>query len=275
MPNEFFSTRYRLLAKVGRGEEVVFKAWDRELEMDVALKFIPPQSLRNKETLAQLKHEATIALRLTHENIVRLHTVDFKNARPFIVMEYVAGGTLRDILIRKRRLSVASMLAVALPCVKAMAYAHERGVLHRDIKPENLMMTPEGVLKIVDFGTASIMESGPGNYVEGTPGYMAPEQVEIRNVDGRADVFGLSVVLWELLTGRPAFPDRRDLHHMYDKAPAADAALPGEVAAVLRKGMVYEPDARWATITEFGDALQRAAAVSRADLEAGLAAMLG
>ncbi len=275
VPTDFFSKRYRLLKKEGQGDAVVFKAWDGELEMPVALKFIPSQCVRNQETLAQLKQEATIALRLTHENIVRLHTVDFKSERPFMVMEYVAGGTLRDVLKRKGRLSVASMLAMARSCVEALAYAHERGVLHRDIKPENIMLTPEGVLKLVDFGTAAIIESAPGSYIEGTPGYMAPEQVTLSPLDARADVFGLSAVLWELLTGWPAFSERKDLNRMYEKPPEHDEVIPGEVAAVLRKGMALAPAGRWSTILEFGDALMKSVPLSEADLEAGRTAVLG
>jgi serine/threonine-protein kinase len=253
----------------------VFRAWDRELDVEVALKFLPPKGLRNSQALAQMKHEAVTALKLTHENIVRLHTVDFRNTSPFIVMEYVAGGTLRDILTRKDGgLDLASAAAIARACVGALSYAHNRGVLHRDIKPENIMLTLEGVIKIVDFGTATVIEADPGCYIEGTPGYMAPEQVEGGVIDARADVFGLSVVLWEALTGRPAFPKHHDLSHMYDKEPTAGGRLPGKIASVLRRGMARDPGARWPTIQEFSEAFQRASSLSDAEIEAGRLALL-
>jgi serine/threonine-protein kinase len=254
----FYSKRYQLRDVLPGGHAPVYKAVDRELGMEVVLKFLPPQMLRDRETVDDLKREAAVAMRLTHENIVRLYNVDLKNSKPFIVMEYIDGETLRKILQRVRAVSLGSMIGVARASVCALAYAHEHGIVHRDIKLENIMVTREGVLKVLDFGSALRTESKPGRYIEGTPGYMAPEQVAGGKLDGRADIFGLGTVLWELLTGRPAFPNRADLVHMYDKEPACGDLMEPGVEAVLRKAMARDPAERWGTVMEFGDMLSRA-----------------
>ncbi len=256
----FYSKRYQLRGEITGGHAPVYKAVDRELGMEVVLKFLPPQMLRNRETVEDLKREAAVAMRLTHENIVRFYNVDLRNSKPFIVMEYIDGETLRKILQRVRAVSLGSMMGVAKASVSALSYAHERGVVHRDIKLENIMVTGTGVLKVLDFGSALRTESEPGRYIEGTPGYMAPEQVIGGKLDGRADIFGLGTVLWELVTGRPAFPDRKDLWHMYDKAPASGEMMDPGVEAVLLKAMARDRAERWGTVAEFGDMLGRAVA---------------
>lgn len=259
MPFRFFSKRYQLRKLIPGGQAPVYKAWDRELEMDVVLKFLPPHFLRRKKAAADLKREAAVVMRMAHENIVRLFNVDIENAKPFIVMEYIDGETLRMILQRVGAVSLGSMVGIARATVNALAYAHERSVLHRDIKLENIMVTSDRVLKVLDFGSAMAVQSLPGDYIEGTPGYMAPEQVDGGVVDGRADVFGLGSVLWELVTGRPAFPDRKDLFHMYDRAPEGGGDIPPGVKAVLLKAMAKHSSDRWATIGEFGNVLSVAA----------------
>lgn len=259
VPFHFYSKRYLLRRQITGGQAMVYLAWDRELEMHVALKFLPEHLLRSKMSVADLKREASVAMRLTHENIVRLHNVDLENAKPFIVMEYVDGETLSAILRRVKAVSMRSLLGVGQSAVAALAYAHARRVLHRDVKPGNIMIDGDGVLKILDLGSAvGMMESKSGQYIEGTPGYMAPEQVEGVKVDGRADIFGLGAVLWELATGRPAFPDRRDYNHMYDRVPESGGAIPPGVEAVLLKAMARDPAGRWSTMEEFGAALTAA-----------------
>lgn len=255
MPFRFFSKRYQLRKLIPGGQAPVYKAWDRELGMDVVLKFLPPRLLRRKKAVADLKREAAVVMRMTHENIVRLFNVDMENAKPFIVMEYINGETLRMILQRVGVVSLGSMVGIARAMVNALAYAHERSVLHRDIKLENIMVTSDRVLKVLDFGSAMAVESLAELYIEGTPGYMAPEQVDGGIVDGRADVFGLGSVLWELVTGRPAFPDRKDLLHMYDKGPEGGGEIAPGVKAVLLKAMAKNSSDRWETIVKFGDAL--------------------
>lgn len=251
----FFSTRYKLVKRIPGGKAVVFKAHDRELGMDVALKFLPRSLLRQSERIEEVKREAGIAMRLTHEGIVRLYTMEMKNAYPFLVMEYVEGETLREILDKFGALSPASVLGIIRECMVALEYAHAHGVLHRDLKPENVMITSSGHLKILDFGAATTVGSRLSDYIEGTPGYMAPEQVTGGSCDTRADVFALGSVLWELLAGVAAFPRRGDLAHMYDEPPAGGEGLEVAVRAVLEKAMSVVVRHRWSSVREFGEAL--------------------
>lgn len=255
----FYSMRYKLVKRIRGGQAVVYKAHDRELGMDVALKFLPGRVLKKEQRLEELKREATIAMRLTHENIVRLYTIEMKNAHPFLVMEFVEGETIRKIIDRAGPLAVETVLGVARACGSALEYAHKHGVLHRDLKPENIMITAGGHLKVLDFGAATTVGSILAEYIEGTPGYMAPEQVAGRSCDVRADIFALGVVLWEMLTGRNAFPERTDLQHMYDKPPVDGERVPGPIREVLARAMCVDPAGRWATVAEFNAALVQAA----------------
>lgn len=251
----FFSSRYKLVKRIPGGRAVVFKAHDRELGMDVALKFLPRSLFRQAERVEEIKREAGIAMRLTHEGIVRLYTMEMKNAHPFLVMEYVEGETLREILQKYGALAPASVLAITRECIAALDYAHARGVLHRDLKPENIMITSCGRLKVLDFGSATSMGLLLGDDIEGTPGYMAPEQVTGGECDVRADVFALGAVFWELLTGTSAFPRRGDLAHMYDQPPEGGEQLEAAVRAVLEKAMSLDAAIRWPSVREFGEAL--------------------
>lgn len=251
----FFSTRYKLLKRIPGGKAVVFKARDRELGMDVALKFLPRSLFRQSERVEEIKREAGIAMRLTHDGIVRLYTIEMKNAHPFLVMEYVEGDTLREILKKFGALSSASVLGIARECVVALEYAHAHGILHRDLKPENIMITSRGHLKILDFGSATSVGSLLGDYIEGTPGYMAPEQVAGGRCDARTDIFALGAIFWELLTGLAAFPRRGDMAHMYAESPAGGEQLDASVRVVLEKAMCLDAVGRWGSVREFGEAL--------------------
>jgi serine/threonine-protein kinase len=226
--------------------------------MDVALKFLPPAMNRDPVAVAELKREAVLAMRLSHKNIVRLHNIERENNRLFIVMEYVAGETLREVLQRMGPLSMASVAAIARACAVALDYAHGQHILHRDIKPENLMVDRDGQLKIVDFGIAVRVQSAPGVTVEGTPGYMSPEQLRHETPDARADVFSLGAVLCELLTGKRVFPDRGDLKRLFEFPPAGLADVPPPVRDVLARALDLDRERRWSSVREFYAALEQA-----------------
>jgi len=264
MPFFFFSRRYRPLSQMkhsGLGQ--VFRAHDIVLNTDVALKFLPLQALRDAEGIALLKKEAALAMRLSHENIVRLHNVETENGRLFLVMEFVDGEDLREILQRMGPLSLATVAAIAESCAAALDYAHKQGVLHRDLKPENIMLDRENALKIVDFGTASLAhKSGHEPYIEGTPSYMSPEQIRGEALDARTDVFSLGAVLSELLTGTQAFPFRNDWAQLEAMQPVGLSSLPPAVAEALSKAMAKKRDDRWTSAGELAEAF--GAAVERA-----------
>lgn len=257
----FSSKRYELRRVINEGGMgTIYQAWDTMLGMDVALKMLRPEIAKDAESVAQLKSEAAVAMKLSHENIVRLHNIEIEKDRIFIVMEYVEGQTLRAIIQDMGPLALEAVLDIAHACCSALGYAHARGVLHRDIKLDNLMINTDMTLKLLDFGIALKVARGhdQSEFLEGSPGYMSPEQLHGRPVDVRTDVFSLAVVLCELLTGLRTFPNVDDLHQMYDAAPMGIETIPAPVAEVLLKGMALDTEERWPTVEQFYHAFEQA-----------------
>ncbi len=188
---------------------VVHLAYDTELHRPVAVKVLAEHGLDDGSFQARFVREARSAARLSHPNIVQVFDIGEDAGRPFIVMEYVEGETLADVLRRERRLAPDRVAEIARGCCAALACAHAAGLVHRDIKPQNLLVTPEAAVKIADFGIAHALDQTrltlTGSIV-GTARYLAPEQAEGRGVTTAADVYALGVVMYELLTGRPPHP---------------------------------------------------------------------
>jgi serine/threonine-protein kinase len=256
----FSSTRYEIIKVIHEGGfGTVFKAMDKMLKMDVAIKLLKHSSSQNQEALEQIKAEAAVTMKLSHEHIVRLHNIESEKGQLFIVMEYVDGQTLREIIEQMGALSLHTVLDITHSCVRALMYAHEQGVLHRDIKPENIMINQQMSLKLLDFGLAIKMSHGQdaSDYIEGSPGYLSPEQLHGLPLDVRTDVFSLAAVVCELLTGQRAFPETARLKHMYDQDPVGIESLPAEVAQVIQWGLSRDMNARYNTPSEFYAALEQ------------------
>lgn len=259
--DEFTSQRYTILHVISEGGMgTVCRAWDNMLKMDVAIKMLKPEIARDQDSLAQLKSEAALAMKLSHENIVRLHNIETEKGRIFIVMEYVEGQTLRGILQQMGPLALPAVLDIAHACTEALSYAHGRGVLHRDIKPENLMINSALGLKLLDFGIAIKVARGAdqSEFLEGSPGYMSPEQLAGTPLDVRTDVFSLAVVLCELITGLRAFPVVEGASSVYGNDPRGIETIPAPVAIVLLKGMARDANHRWPSVIDFYNALAHA-----------------
>ena len=256
-----YGRRYKLEQVIGRGGRgTVYKAWDNVLGMHVALKFLPPGVTLKPEAVEEIRREAVVTMRLAHENIVRLHNIEMTGNRLFLVMEYVDGENLRQILERMGPLAPSTVVAIARSCASALAYAHRVGIVHRDLKPENVMIGKDSVLKIVDLGTA-VMARTPGKdqYMEGTPGYMSPEQIRGGGTpDARTDVYSFGAVMAELLTGKRAFVYDGEMDHLLNARPQGLESLDPNVAAVLIKAMEPDREARWASAVEFCQALSAA-----------------
>ena len=205
---------FEIVDRLGEGGMgAVYKARDRHLDRDVALKVLLPETLGNADRRRRFVQEAKAASALNHPNIIHIYDIDEADGELFIAMEYVDGQTL-DGAIARRGLPPAEALQYALPMANALAKAHAAGIIHRDFKPSNIMISGEGTVKVLDFGLAKLMEDGSAETgatrtlegtVVGTAAYMSPEQAEGKAVDARSDIFSFGAVLYEMLTGRRAF----------------------------------------------------------------------
>jgi CheY-like chemotaxis protein/tRNA A-37 threonylcarbamoyl transferase component Bud32 len=204
------ANRYEVLAVVGRGGMgIVYRARDRELNEDVAIKAIRQEFLADTVAAERFKSEIRLARRISHRNVVRTHDLGEADGMLFVTMEYVRGIDVRELLTTRGKLGVASTIALARQFAEALAVAHSAGVIHRDVKPENALIDSEGVLKVMDFGIARLAEATSTRtqtgMIVGTPAYMAPEQLVGEEVDQRADLYALGVVMYECLAGHAPF----------------------------------------------------------------------
>ncbi|MEX2458782.1 MAG: Stk1 family PASTA domain-containing Ser/Thr kinase [Actinomycetota bacterium] len=221
--------RYQIISRIasgGMGE--VYRAHDAVLDREVALKVLHTSLAGDPGFIERFRREARAAAMLGHSNIVAVHDWGATTGGTyFMVMEFVRGHSLRQVLARVGRLSAAQSADVAIQVLAALDHAHTRGIVHRDIKPENILVTLDGVVKVADFGLAralaeSAITHAPGT-VTGTVQYLAPEQVQGDPADARTDLYSLGIVLFELLTGRVPFSGETSVaiayKHLSDRVP--------------------------------------------------------
>jgi serine/threonine-protein kinase len=208
IPGREIAGRYRivsLLGKGGMGE--VYRADDLKLGQPVALKFLPPALEANPDRLARLLNEVRLARQVSHLNVCRVYDVSDVDGRHFLSMEYVDGENLASLLKRIGRLPGDKAVELARQICSGLSAAHSEGILHRDLKPANVMIDGRGRARITDFGLAALPgEIGSEDLTAGTPAYMAPEQLAGTAVSVQSDIYSLGLVLYELFTGRMAFP---------------------------------------------------------------------
>ncbi len=263
--------RYHILEPLGEGGmAAVYKAYDTRLEREVAVKFLRTE-LFGEAVLEQLyrrfEREAKALARLSHFHIVKIYDYGEHENTPYLVMEYISGGTLKSRMGRPIPWNEAVRLL--LPVARALEYAHQRGVLHRDIKPSNILITENGDPLLTDFGIAKILEPGEAQAITrtgvgiGTPEYMAPEQGLAQPVDPRTDVYALGIVLYEMLTGRKPYtadtPTAVLIKQIHDPLPnprefAPD--LPVELERVLFKALAKQPEFRYSSMSEMVKAME-------------------
>jgi serine/threonine-protein kinase len=198
--------RYRIESALGRGTSAtVYAAWDVVLQRRVAIKVLHPGLAGDKSFLRRFRYEAQSAAQLTHPHVLAVYDWGEDDRGPFLVLEYLGGGSLRDLLDNGRRVSVAQAAALGVQAAEALAYAHGRGFVHRDIKPANLVFDEDRRLRVADFGLARALAEAamtePSGATVGTARYAAPEQALGHPVDGRADVYALGLTLYEAVTG--------------------------------------------------------------------------
>jgi serine/threonine protein kinase len=229
-----------LLGKGGMGE--VYRARDAKLKRDVAIKILPAEFSRDPDRVSRFQREAEVLASLNHSNIAAIYDLEETQGSRFLVLELVEGETLAE-RIQRGPIPVDEALGIAKNICEALEAAHEKGIVHRDLKPANVKITPQGVVKVLDFGLAKVREaSGPAaslsnsptllsgsmpGVIMGTAAYMSPEQAKGRPLDRRTDIFAFGCVLYEMLTGKPAF-DGEDTTEILSKVLQRD---PGSLLA--------------------------------------------
>ncbi|HEV2642198.1 MAG TPA: protein kinase [Candidatus Elarobacter sp.] len=268
IPGELFANRYQIVRVVGRGGMgMVYKARDRELAEDVAIKMLRSDAMNSDATVVErFKTEIRLARRISHRNVVRTHDLGERDGAYYVTMEYVEGITVRDLIDMRGHLSVPSTLGIAQQLAASLEVAHEQGVIHRDIKPQNLLLDPDGVLKVMDFGIARLAQHTStltqAGMVIGTPAYMAPEQLLAEEVDARSDLYAVGVVLYECLTGALPFEGASPIAliakvlHTVPASPAErDASVPPPLSALVMRLLDKDPSARPGSAKELREML--------------------
>ena len=270
---------YEVLSALGAGGMgEVYRARDTRLNRDVAIKVLPAELLADEHRRRRFQQEARALSSLNHPHIVTIYEVESAGPVDFIVMEFVRGSTL-DQLIPSRGLAVTALLRIAVPVAEALAAAHARGIIHRDVKPANLIVGDDGVVKVLDFGLAKLLEadeeggaatltdlrqgdvSAPGR-IAGTPAYMAPEQATAGKVDARSDVFSFGAVLYEMATGARAFGGNSSAEMLaavlagQPKPPTQIADVPRELERVILRCLRKEPDRRYQAMLDVRNDLE-------------------
>lgn len=272
---------YEIVSEIGRGGMAkVYQAYHPRMDRYVALKVMKLAVTDDEQVRERFQREARLIARLEHPHILPVYDFDGSHDPPYIVMRYLEGGTLKDVL-EERSLPPEEVVYLLQQVGSALDYAHRQGVIHRDIKPSNIMIDLEGNAFVTDFGIARVTskqvadgsETGPGVTL-GTPDYMSPEQIMgLETIDERSDVYSLGVMVFQLATGRLPFESDSStvtmLMHLRDPAPSAwamNSELPPEIDGVLQRAMAKEAHNRYPTIQAFSQEIARILGESKSTL---------
>jgi serine/threonine protein kinase len=290
-------SHYRVLSKLGGGGMgVVYEAEDLRLGRHVALKFIPDHLVKDTRSLERFTREARAASQLNHPNICTIHDIEDNGGHPFIVMEKLEGESLKQ-RIHGKALELDDLLDIAVQVADALAASHAKGIVHRDIKPANIFLTPNGQVKVLDFGLAKLAkDQSVGTttdssleesltqvgVIPGTAVYMSPEQARSEDLDVRSDIFSFGVVLFEMATGKKPFTGTNvvtTLHAVINSKPASprsiNPSVPAELEKIIGKAMEKDRNQRYKNAAEMKADLVRLKKGTEPALRSGLRQMTG
>src|SRR5437870_5825162 len=255
-----FNARYEIKQQVARGGMAeVFLARDLLLDRPVALKVLFPEFAADRSFVERVRREARAAANLNHPNIVSVYDWGEEDGTYFIVMEYVKGRSLRQLIRTEGPLHPQRVAEIGAEIASALAFAHQNGVIHRDVKPGNVVISPSGQVKVTDFGIAraagnaqeALTQTGA---VMGTATYFSPEQAQGRPIDPRSDVYALGIVLYEMLVGRPPFYNENPVTVAYQhvqETPVPPSQrnpdVPPPLEAIVLKALAKNPANRYAS----------------------------
>ena len=269
MIGKVLDNRYELVEFIGKGGmALVYRAIDKRTGHDVAVKILRPEYNQDAEFCTRFDREAVAASKMSHHNIVNLLDVGQDDNMRYLVMEYVRGRTLKDVIKQNGPLKPAVAAQVAIRILSALQHAHKNGIIHRDIKPQNILVHSDGLIKVGDFGIARVVGSNTistDDVVMGSVHYFSPEQAKGEPVTAASDLYSVGVVLYEMLTGKPPFdgetPVAIAMQHIGGKAQPIreiDPTIPPALERVVEKAMEKRPERRYQTALDMAQDIQHA-----------------
>ena len=261
--------RYTVKSELGRGGmATVYRAFDPSFDREVAIKVLPREMLHDPQFRSRFEREIKMVAALEHPAIVPVYDVGDEDGQPYFVMRYMTGGSLSD-WIEKGKFSVQDTARIIEKIAQGLAYSHRKGIIHRDLKPDNILFDDNGDPFISDFGVAKLTEASgglTGSGVIGTPAYMSPEQAQGNEIDGRSDVYGLGVIIYQMLSGQQPYsadtPMGVVVKHITEPVPEIlnlIPNLPHEMDEVIKTALAKDKTKRYATTIDLAKALNMVA----------------
>jgi len=269
MNEKILAGRYVLVEQIGiGGMAIVYRAIDRNTGHSVAVKVLKPEFNRDAEFVSRFQREAEAASKMTHHNIVNLLDVGMDGENRYLIMEYVKGQTLKEVIQEKGRISAPVAVQITIRILSALQHAHQNGIIHRDIKPQNILVHADGHIKVADFGIARMANSSTltrGDSVMGSVHYFSPEQAQGKGTDVTSDLYSVAVTLYEMLTGRVPFDGdspvaiaMQHLHAAPEPIRRFAPEVPEAICHVCMKAMEKDPAYRYRSAREMASELRMA-----------------